>query len=137
MRPLQALLVHPHIPHIKGQVEPAGPGTDHDHAALFAHQRRHRKRRLTGVLKHDIDVVALAGDIPDRLTEFTRLAKPFLVFRRVDRGQLPPTLKVFAIDDAFGPQIHHELALILIRDDPDGVCTRRVDQLDRIRAKPT
>lgn len=36
---LQALLVHPHISHVKCTIEARGAGTNHNHATLFAHQR--------------------------------------------------------------------------------------------------
>src|SRR5262249_57889743 len=66
MRTLHALLPHPHIARVEGNVVAGRAGAEHDHAAAFDHQDRHRKSRFAGMLEHDVDV-ALAGNVPDRL----------------------------------------------------------------------
>ena len=137
VRPLQTLLVHPHIAHVEGAVETAGAGTNHHHTALFAHQSGYRKCRLAGVFKHHIDVDAFAGDIPDRLAELARLGEPDRVFRAANRRQLPPAFEIVAVDHTFGAQTHHKFALGFVADHADCIGPGGVDQLDRIRPKST
>src|ERR1700722_20112314 len=71
VRALDALLPHPDIARIEGDVVSRGPGAENDHAAALGHQARHRKRRLARMLEHDVDV-AFTGDVPDRLAEAAR-----------------------------------------------------------------
>jgi amidase len=63
---LHALLAHPHVARVEGDVVAGCAGAEHHHAAALDHQARHRKRLLARMLEHDIGV-ALAGDFPDRL----------------------------------------------------------------------
>ena len=135
VRPLQALLVHPHVADVEGAVEAGGARADHHHAALLADEDRHREGRFARVFEDDVDVLALAGDVPDGLAELADLVEPLLVFLGPDLRQLAPAVEVLSVQHALGPEPHDELALVLVRDDADGVRARRVDQLDRIGAK--
>src|SRR5262250_90818 len=120
MRALYALLSHPHIARVEGDVVARGAGAEHHHAAALHDQAGDRERRLAGMLEHDIDVT-LAGDVPDRLTELAGLLDPGVVVRRADLRHLAPAGKLLAVDYAFGTQLHHVVALAFIRDDADGV----------------
>src|SRR6516164_3542804 len=122
MRALHALLPHPHIARVEGEVVARSAGTEHDHAAALHDQAGDRERRLARMLEHDIDV-ALAGDVPDRLAELARLLDPGIVVRRADLRHLAPAGKLLAVDHALGTQLHHIVALAFIRDDADGVGT--------------
>ena len=135
MRALDALLPHPHIARVEGEVVAAGAGAEHHHAAALDHQARDRESRLAGMLEYDIDIV-LAGDIPDRLAEPARLLDPAVVFRRADLGHLTPAGKLLAIDHTLGAQLHHIVALAFIRDDADGVGARRRRELHAEYTKP-
>src|SRR5882672_11818207 len=75
------------------------------------------------MLEHDVDV-ALAGDLPDRLAELARLLDPGVVFRRVHGGHLAPAGEILANDDALGTELHHIVALGLVRDDADRIRAR-------------
>jgi hypothetical protein len=46
---------------------------------------------FAGMLEHEIDVVALAGDVPDRLAELARLAMNQV---SADSGESPSTLGI-------------------------------------------
>ena len=72
VRALHALLVHPQIAGVHRQVVARGAGADDDHAAALHDEHRDRERRLAGMLEHAVDVVALAGDLPDRRAELAR-----------------------------------------------------------------
>ena len=132
---LNTFLVHPKIAYIECAIKAGGARANHDHAALFADQCRHRERRLARVFEHHIDVVALAGDVPDRLAEFTRFLEPVGVFGGVDGGQLAPALEILAVDDTLGAQPHDKVAFVFVRNHANGVGACRVDQLDRIRSQ--
>ena len=54
----------------------------------------------------------------------------------VDRRHLAPAVEVLAVDHPLGAERQHELALVLLGDDADGIAPRGVDQLDRERAEP-
>ena len=73
MRALNALLAHPDETRVEGQVETGGARAKHHHAAALDHEAGHREGLLAGMLEHRVDVL-LAGDVPDRLAEFARLA---------------------------------------------------------------
>ena len=88
------------------------------------------------MFEHHVDVHALAGDVPDRLAEFARLFQPLIVFGRIDRGHLAPAIEILAVDHTFRTHGHDKLALVLLRDDTDGIGARRIGKLDRIGAKP-
>src|SRR6266404_2982655 len=120
MRALYALLPHPHIARVEGDVVARGAGAEHHHATALHDQTGDWERRLAGMLEHDIDV-PLAGDVPDRLAELARLLDPGIVVRRADLRHLAPTGKLLAVDRALGAQLHHVVALAFIRDDADGV----------------
>jgi hypothetical protein len=80
-----------------------------------------REGLLARMLEHDVDVVALAGDVPDRLAELARFLCPGVVFGRADLGHLAPAVEVLAVDDALGAERHDEVALGIVGDDADGV----------------
>ena len=85
MAALDTFLVHPDIARIHCQIKARRARTDHYHATLFTHEGRDRKRRLARMFEHHINIIALTGDVPDRLAEFANLAEPFLVFVAVHR----------------------------------------------------
>ena len=106
MRALDALLPHPDVARIEGDVVAGGAGAEHHHAAALHDEARHRERLLARMLEHDVDV-ALAGDVPDRLAELARFLGPVVVFGRVHLRHLAPALEVLAVDDALGAEIEH------------------------------
>src|SRR3546814_9337369 len=63
---LDALLAHPHEARVEGDVVAGGAGAEHHHAATLHHEAAHREGLLTGMLEHEVDVVAL-----DRSEEHT------------------------------------------------------------------
>src|SRR3979490_882287 len=87
------------------------------------------------MLEHDVDV-ALAGDVPDRLAELARLLDPGVVFRRVHRGHLAPAGEILANDDALGAELHHIVALGLVRDDADRIRARGRRELHAEHPEP-
>src|SRR4029077_60142 len=113
-RTLHALLPHPDVARVEGDVIDGGAGAKHDHAAALDHEARYRKRGFAGMLEHDIDV-ALAGNVPDRLAEAARLLHPGLVFGRADFRHRAPALELAAIDHAFSAEVHDVLDFGLIR----------------------
>ena len=87
------------------------------------------------MLEYEVDVVALAGDLPDGGAELAHLLDILgIALLVVDVGQLAPAVEVVAIDDAPGTQRHHEVGLRRIRDDADRVGAGGRDELDRHRA---
>ena len=133
---LQTFLVHPHIPHVQGQIEPGRSRTNHHHAALFTDKSGNRESRFTRVLKNDVYVIALASDLPDRSAKFARFFEPSTIFRRIHCGHLPPAIEIFAVQHTLGAQPHDKLAFVFVRDHPDGIGSGGVDQLDCIRSQP-
>ena len=93
MRTLHALLVHPQIARIHGEVVARGAGADHHHAAALAPPGpRPGKVDFARMLEHHVDVVALAGEGPDRLAELARVLQPVIVFRRADLAASGPSI---------------------------------------------
>ena len=80
------------------------------------------------MLEDGVDV-ALAGNVPDRLSELARLGHVDRVFGRVDLRQLAPAVEVLAVDHALGAERHHIIALRLVRDDADRVGAGRGAEL--------
>src|SRR5581483_5037280 len=109
MRALDALLVHPHIARVHGEVVAGGAGAEHDHAAALHHEARHREGRFAGMLEHAVDVHALSGDVPDGLAEPAHFLAPGVVFRRADLGHLAPAVELLAVDHALGAERHDEV----------------------------
>src|SRR5579864_4317114 len=128
MRALHALLPHPDIARVEGDVVAGGAGAEHHHAAALDHEAGNRERRLARMLEHDVDV-ALAGDLPDRLAEAPRFLHPDIVFRRPDLGHRAPAFELAAVDHALGPEIEHVFHLRFIGDDADRVRARGGDEL--------
>ena len=73
------------------------------------------------MFKHQIDVVALAADVPDCLAEFADLAKRVLLLRRVHGRHLSPAFEITPIDHVHGTQPHDKVALVLIVDDANRI----------------
>src|SRR6185312_1712290 len=132
---LNALLAHPHITRIESDVVTGGSRAEDDHAAALHDQARDREGRFAWVLEHHVDVVALAGDLPDRLAEFARFLGPRVIFRRADGRHLAPALEILAVDDALGAQRQNEFTLGLIGDNADGVRARHRAKLNRERTQ--
>ena len=120
MAALDALLAHPQEAGVHGQVEARGAGADGHHAAALDQEHRDRERRLAGVFEHQVDV-AIAGDLPDGLTELARLLHVVAELGPVDLGQLAPAVEVVAVQDVLGAHRQHELALVLAGHHADGV----------------
>ena len=120
MRALNALLPHPDIARVKGQVEAGCAGAKHHHAAALDHKAGDRKGLLARVLKHRIHIL-FAGNIPDCLAEFARLFRPFIIFGRVDSGHLAPAFEILAVDHAFRAQREHIITLGFVRNHADGI----------------
>src|SRR5215211_1290591 len=135
MRALYALLPHPHVARIEGDVVPGGPGAEHHHAAALHHETRDREGLLARMLEHDVHV-ALAGNVPDRLAELARLLHPGVVFGRIHLGHRTPAGELLAVDGAFGAQAHHVFTLALVRDDADRVGAGGGGELHAEHAKP-
>src|ERR1051326_3671814 len=128
VRTLDALLAHPDVARIEGDVVAGCTGAEDHHPAALDHQRGDRERLLARMLEHDVDV-ALAGDVPDRLAELARFLDPHVVFGRADFGQLAPAGEVFAVDPALGAELHHIFAFGGVRHDADRVGARRGGEL--------
>ena len=136
MAPLDTLLAHPHEARVHGQVEARRAGAEHHHAAALHDEAGDREGLLAGMLEHEVDVVALAGVLPDRPAELAALLHVFGVTRLVvDVGELAPAVEIVAVDDAARAQRHHEVLLRRIGDHADGVGAGRGDELDRHRAE--
>src|SRR5205823_7068436 len=114
MRALDALLVHPQITRIHGEIVARSAGTDHHHAAALDDEYRYREDRLARVLEHHIDIVAFAGYRPDGLAEIAHAFDPFIVLGRADLRHLSPAGEILAVDDALGAERHDEIALVII-----------------------
>src|ERR1700722_4063907 len=135
VRALYALLPHPDVARVEGDVVARGAGAKDHHAAALDDETRHRERRFAGMFEHDIDV-ALAGDVPDRLAEAPRFLDPGVVFGRADFWHRAPAFEFAAVDDTLGPEIHDILDLRRIGHDADGVGARRGDELHAEHAEP-
>src|SRR5690349_10535461 len=96
VRSLNALLPHPHIARVEGNVVARGAGAKHHHAAALDHQTGDREGRFAWMLEHDVDV-ALAGDVPDRLAEAPRLFHPGIVFGSADPRHRAPAFELAAV----------------------------------------
>src|SRR5262245_21200308 len=131
MRALYPLLMHPQISRVHGEIVARGARTDHHHAAALHTQDGDRKSGGAGMLKHEVDVVALTRDLPNAGAEFARLLEPGFVFRGADLRQLAPTLELLAIDDTACAELHDKIALLLVGDDADRVGTGGGDELHR------
>ena len=75
------------------------------------------------MLKNAIDVDAFACRFPDCRAKLAHLFEPRIVFRRVDLWQLTPAIELFAVDDALGAKLLHEVDLVVLGDDADGIGT--------------
>ena len=124
VRTLHALLMHPQIARVHGEVVAGRAGADDHHAAALHDEHGDRKRGRAGMLEHEIDVVALAGDLPDGGAELAHLLEPRVVLGRADLGHLAPAVELLAVDDAAGAELHDEVALVVLGDDADGVGAR-------------
>ena len=73
------------------------------------------------MFEDDIDVVALAGDLPDGGAELARLLEPGVVLGAPDLGLLASAVELSAVDDAACAELHDEVALVVVGDDADAV----------------
>src|SRR5882762_4798928 len=112
MAALDALLAHPYEARVHREVVAGGAGAEHHHAAALHDEARDREGLLAGMLEHEVDVVALAGVLPDGGAELAALLHVLgVALLVVDVGQLAPAVEVVAIDDALGAEAHHEIGL--------------------------
>ena len=114
MAALDTFLVHPDIARIHCQVKARRARTDHYHATLFAHEGRDRERRLAKMFEHHINIIALAVDVPDRLSKLKHLGKSSFVIVGIARRQLPPTTEIFAVHNALCTKPHDKLPFAFI-----------------------
>ena len=105
MRTLHALLMHPQIARIHGQIVAGGAGANDNHAAALHNLHGDGDRRFARMLEHAIDVDALAGRLPNRRAELAHFLEPVIVFGRIDLRQLTPAIELLAVDDAFGAEL--------------------------------
>src|SRR6185437_725216 len=99
VRALNALLAHPDIARVEGDVVAGGAGAEDDHAAALHDEAGDGEGLLARMLEDEIDVVALAGDIPDRLAELAALLHVLRIGRGVvDVGELTPAIELLAVD---------------------------------------
>ena len=89
------------------------------------------------MLEHEVDVVALAGDLPDGGAELACLLHPRCIFRCVDRGHLAPAVELLAVDDAARAELHDEITLVVFGNHTDGIGAGRRAKLDRHGAEAT
>src|SRR5262249_3986231 len=109
MRTLNAFLAHPDVSRIKGQIVARSTSPEDDHASALHDQTRDRECLLAWVLEHHVDVVAFAGNLPNRLAELAGFPRPRVIFRRADLRHLTPATEVFSVDHAFGAERKHKL----------------------------
>ena len=129
--------MHPHVADIEGQIITGGARADHHHTAFFTHEGRDRKGVLPRMFKHQIRVVSLAGDLPNRGAKLAGFFEPICILRGINRRHLSPAVELIAVDHAFGAKPHHKIALAFITDDTNGIGTHHIGQLHRVRAEPT
>src|SRR5215207_7197464 len=129
VRSLHPLLMHPQITGVHGEIEARSAGTYHDHATAPHHEHRHGKGLLAWMLENDIDVVALAGEIPDVLAELAHIFLPCGIFLSADLGHGTPATKLTAIDHSPGAELHYEVALVVVGNDADGIAAGGGDRL--------
>ena len=72
MATLDPLLAHPDEAGVHGQVVAGRAGAEDNHAPALDHEATDREGLLAGMLEDEIDIVALAGVLPDRLAENLR-----------------------------------------------------------------
>src|SRR3989442_1267868 len=138
MAALEALLAHPVIAQIEGDIVARGSGADHDHAPRRAHEFRRRQCGLAGMLEDDAGIGLLAEPVPDGLAEGARALGPVAVGLAVPGvGHRPPVVELSAIDHAGGAVVGAELALGLVGDDGDGAAALSPRDLDRHAADPS
>src|SRR5690606_34533770 len=121
MTTLNTLLAPPDKTRVHCQVKAGCAGAENDHAAALDDVAGDREGLLTGMLEHEVDVIALARDLPDRLAELAGLLHIFREAFAVDLGKLTPAVKILAIENALRAERHHEVALAFIRNDADRV----------------
>src|SRR5581483_4844245 len=133
---LDALLPHPDEARIEGEVVAGGAGAEHDHAAALHDEAGDREGLLARMLEDEIDVVALAGEFPDRLAELAHLLHVLAEAAcGIDVGETAPAIELLAVDDAFGAELHDEITLLVLGNDGNRIGTRGGDELDRHRAQ--
>src|SRR5579871_51353 len=87
------------------------------------------------MLEYHVDIVALAGDIPDRFAELAGFLEPAVVFGRADFRHLAPAVELFAVDHAFGAKREDEFAFAFVGNHADRVRARHRAELNGERAK--
>ena len=131
MTALDALLAHPHETGIEGDVVSGGPGAKHHHPSTLDDKTRDRERRLARVFEDEIDIVALAGEGPNGLPELAALLHVGAIGRRIRHlRQPPPAVVILPVDDAARTERQHEIGLLILTDDTDGIGAGGGDQLD-------
>src|ERR1700733_4229857 len=87
------------------------------------------------MFEYHVDIVAFAGDVPDRLAELARLFRPRIVFWCADPGHRAPAVEILAVDDALRTERQHELTFGFIRNNTDRVGSGYRAQLHGERAQ--
>lgn len=137
MTALDAFLAHPHITGVKGEVVSGGASAEDDHAAALRHHAGDWERSFARMLKHHIDVITFAGDVPDGAAKAAAaLHIGVEAVRIIHIWQSAPAIEIAAIDNADSAHAGHVLCFFIARDHSDWLGTDGSRQLQRKRAKP-
>src|SRR5215472_4990283 len=137
MRSLNAFLPHPDITCVEGEIVAGGAGAEDDHATALHDQARDWEGLLTRMLEYHVNVVAFAGDVPDRFSKLARFLRPSVVIGGAHFRHLAPAIEVLTIDHALGAERKYEFALGFVRDHANGVRAGHRAKLDSERSEPT
>src|SRR6266853_4044135 len=138
MAALEALLSHPVVAQVQGDVVAGGAGADDDHAAGGADEFRRGQRRLARMLEDDAWACLLAERVPDGLAEGAGALGPVAIGLGVlGVGHGSPVVELRAIDDAGGAVLHAELTLGLVGDDGDRASALGPRDLERHAPEPS
>jgi hypothetical protein len=97
--------VHPQVAGIEGELKPVVPAQITTMPPRFTTRHRDREGRLARMLEHHVDVVALAGDVPDRLAELAGLFSQSLYSGVPTFGIWPQHLKFLRLITPLAPRL--------------------------------
>ena len=87
------------------------------------------------MLKHQIGVVSLTCDVPNRGAKLAGLFEPSGVFRGVHLRHLSPAIEFTPVDDTFCAEPYDKLTFAFITDHANGIGAHHIGQLHGIRAQ--
>ena len=64
------------------------------------------------MFEHHINIIVLAGDVPDRLSKLMSLGKPSFLIVGIDLRQLPPTIEIFAVQNTLCTKPHDKFPFV-------------------------